>query len=136
MTLHKQALYRGHGIALYFLVSIVLATTSHATSSHRVSVSLLKQESSVRTSAVNRDAYIVRIQSKSGRVFVARIVDQYPGYSPRPVFFPTTSDIHYSVSLRRASYCDSVTDGVELQCFEVIHSSWHVPKSAEDQWWK
>jgi hypothetical protein len=108
---------------------------------HRVHVTILRCESSIHTSVSNRDAYIVRVQPKSGKQFVARIVDQYPGYSDAPLISRTKDDVLLSVALRRTPYCDSemrVTDGPEsMKCFEVVHESWRLPKSAnEDQWWK
>jgi hypothetical protein len=119
------------------LVVIPLPVTAHAVlASHRVNVTLLKQESSVHTSLANRDSYIVRIRPKTGKMFEARIVDEYPGDLPAPALLPARDDINYSVSLRRAPYCDSVTDGSEIKCFEADHNSWRSPKTIEDQWWK
>ena len=124
-------------LALLFLVAVPLPIAARAAlASHRVSVTLLRQESSIHTSLTNRDSYIVRVQPKSGRSFDARIVDQYPSYVPAAALLPASDDINYSVSLRRAPYCDSVLDGSKMKCFEVVHDTWRVPKPAEDQWWK
>jgi hypothetical protein len=108
---------------------------------HRVKVTIIHREASIHTSISNRDAYLVRIMPKSGRAFVARIVDQYPAYSDAPGFSPTRDEISISVALRRAPYCDeggNDDDGERMvQCFEVVHESWRFPKAAiEEQWWR
>ena len=123
------------GLSLFVAFPLPIAVCS-AQASHRVSVTLLRQESSIHTSLTNRDSYIVRIQPKSGKRFDARIVDQYPSYVPDAALLPASDDINYSVSLRRAPYCDSVLDGSKMKCFEVVHETWRLPKAAEDQWWK
>jgi hypothetical protein len=107
--------------------------------SHRVKVTILRRESSIHSSISNRDEYVVRIQPKSGKRFVARIVDQYPGYSDAPLIGAGKDGVLLSVSLRRAPYCDSDMNpeyGLEsMKCFEVVHDSWRLPKNADD-WWK
>lgn len=107
---------------------------------HRVNVTILRCESSIRTSVGNRDAYVVRVRPKSGREFEARIVDEYPGYS-NPSLISLDKDVaSASVALRRAPYCDSEPSGQrgahQIRCFAVVHGSWRIPKSREDQWWK
>lgn len=132
---------------VYSCTLLVMAiVASHVTSvasenGHRVHVTIIRCESSIHTSVSNRDAYIVRVQPKSGKQFVARIVDQYPGYSDAPLISHTKDDVLLSISLQRAPYCDSAmnpADSLEsMKCFEVVHGSWRLPKSAnEDQWWK
>lgn len=128
----------------FCLLAIVLLASAHrviaSESSHRVHVTILRCESSIHTSLSNRDAYIARVQSRSGKQFVARIVDRYPGYSDAPLLTPAKDDAPLSVALRRAPYCDSQAsepDGTDqMRCFEVVHGSWRLPKNTEDQWWK
>jgi hypothetical protein len=126
--------------AILFVGQIGIGSCSSREVAHRVNVTILRCESSIRTSVSNRDAYVVRVRPKSGREFEARIVDEYPGYSePSPISF----DKHIesaSVALRRAPYCDSEASGQsrndQIRCFEVVHGSWRIPKSRGDQWWK
>ena len=132
MRTKQQRLYW----STHFAIVGLLAACAHAQATHRVHVVVLHSESSIRTSLANRDAYIVRIESKSGKAFTARIVDQYPGCAEAPALLPGNENIHYSVSLRRAPYCDGMTNGTEMECFEVVHDSWRIPKTSEDQWWK
>jgi hypothetical protein len=123
-------------------VTGALTVTDHSfgEQAHRVRVAIITQESTVHTSVGNRDAYVVRVQPKSGNSFVARIVDSYPGYSDAVVVTAAKDDARISVALRRAPYCDTErtgTDGAdEMRCFEVVHGSWRLPKVDKDEWWK
>jgi hypothetical protein len=105
-----------------------------------VNVTVIKCESSIRTSVGNRDAYVVRVQPKSGKEFVARIIDEYPNSSDVSLISVAKDDAVFSVAIRRTPYCDSEanrTDSVDqMRCFQVVHGSWRQPKSIEDQWWK
>lgn len=127
--------------AVCCLGGCIAASVLHADMAHRVKVTILRHESSVRTSLGNRDSYLVKVIPKSGKVFVSRIVDTYPEYSDTPRLDLVKDGEVLSVSLRPAQYCDaSATPDGEVQpvrCFQVIHSSWRLPKDAtEDHWWK
>jgi hypothetical protein len=126
--------------AILVVGQIGICSCSASEVAHRVNVTILRCESSILTSVGNRDAYVVRVRPKSGGEFEARIVDEYPGYSD-PSLISLDKDVaSASVTLRRASYCDSEASrqgGTDLiRCFEVVHGSWRIPKSREDQWWK
>ena len=108
---------------------------------HRVNVTVVRQESSVHGSLGNRDAYLIRVMPKSGKGFVARMIDAYPGYVDGGPFLSLTKGETVSVTLRRLPYCDGKfkeDDSDEsLRCFEVIHGSWRGHKVlAKDEWWK
>lgn len=126
--------------SFFVTVASMVAGRAFGEKAHRVRVVIIKQESTVHTSVGNRDAYVVRVEPKSGNQFVARIVDRYPGYSDTALIPAVENDSHFSVALRRAPYCDSgqiETDKTDqMRCFEVVHGSWRLPKQAEDQWWK
>lgn len=138
MTLFLKRVRYCYPLFVFLVVSHAIVNASEA--SHRVTVTVLRHESSIRTSVGNRDAYVVRVQPKGGVSFVARIVDRYPGYSDTALIPAAENDSHLSVALRRAPYCDSgqiETDSTDqMRCFEVVHGSWRLPKQAEDQWWK
>jgi hypothetical protein len=113
---------------------------AQSSAAHRVKIMLLSHESSIHTSLENRDAYIVRVTARSGREFVARIIDEYPGYAADPPFSSFADGTVFSVALRRMAYCDgSLSEDVQqsMRCFALVHGSWKLPKpGADEQWWK
>jgi hypothetical protein len=126
------------GLLLVVLLSCRLSYSAPG-SSHRVDVTVLSVESSIHTSLTNRNAYLVRVKPKRGKAFVAKVVDEYPGYMDSSPISPENGEAEMSVMLRRTPYCD---DGVgpetdALRCFEVVHKSWrsHAHDAAAD-WWK
>ena len=108
-------------------------------STHRVNVTVLRVESSLHTSLTNRNAYLVRVRPKHGEAFVAKAVDEYPGYMDSSPISLGNGEAEMSVALRRAPYCDGGVGGESetLRCFEVVHKSWrsHGHDAAAD-WWK
>jgi hypothetical protein len=125
------------GLLLTELSALGYAQSSAA---HRVKITLLSHESSIHTSLENRDAYIVRVTARSGREFVARMIDEYPSYAADPPFSSLADGAVFSVALRKMAYCDSgLADGVQqpMRCFALVHGSWKLPKAdADEQWWK
>lgn len=105
---------------------------------HRVSVAIVRRESYVHSSVANRDSYLIQITPKSGKPFTARMIDEYPSYEEGLPFASLGDGAAFSVTLRRASYCDDLEDaGSSIRCFAVVHGSWKVPKGQlRDEWWK
>lgn len=129
-------LYRSAFILLWSALPCIAGQQSH-----RVKITIIRQESSVHTTVTHRDSYIAQVHLKDGKQFIARILDQYPGYDRSLNLQPLSDGAMYSVSLRRAADCDSLnTDAADvgqMKCFEAIHGSWRLPRSvSQDQWWK
>ena len=108
---------------------------------HRVNAVFVSRESSIHTSLSNRDAYVIRIITKRGSVFTARMVDEYPAYGEGFPASSLTEGESFSVALRRMPYCDGgfnkMEDDESLRCFEAVHGSWKTPKSQpKDEWWQ
>jgi hypothetical protein len=131
---------KSRNYAFYFLAVIMPTIVLHGETTHRVKVVLIRQESALHTSLAKRDVYLVSVKPKSGKDFVARVVDQYPEYADTPAVSSGNGEALLSVSLRRAPYCDGAMMGSgeegTVRCFEVVHGSWRLPKTKEDQWWK
>jgi hypothetical protein len=132
---------KGRKYAFYFVASIMATVIAQGESAHRVKVIFLRQESALHTSLENRDVYLVSVRPKKGTDFVARVVDQYPGYADTPHVSSANSEMLLSVTLRRAPYCDGAPTGPNdegtVRCFEAVHGSWRLPKHGiEEQWWK
>jgi hypothetical protein len=130
-------------LSIFLLSSSFFTCSGHTATNraHRVTVAIVRQESSIHGSLENRDAYLVRVAPKSGKEFVARMIDVYPGYAEGGPFLSLAEGDTVSVALRRLPYCDGgfgdeAKDGT-LRCFEVIHGSWKGNKVlARDEWWK
>jgi hypothetical protein len=107
---------------------------------HRVHVTVLRRTSSIHTSVSNRDEYLVRVTTKRGNAFVAKIIDEYPGYVDAAPFFSMSDTPPFSATLKRATYCDGgVGEGggdEPVRCFAIVHGSWHFPVTPGEQWWK
>lgn len=111
--------------------------------SHRVHATVLRRESSIRTSLSNRDVYLIQVVPKSGKAFVARMIDEYPPYADTLPDFVVGDEEKFSVALRRTPYCDEPMGqtnptGAEpsVRCFAVVHDSWKINDPVRDQWWK
>ena len=126
--------------AFYFVAGVMAAMVAQGEATHRVKVVLIRQESALHTSLAKRDVYLVSVKPKSGKDFVARVVDQYPEYADTPGVSSGNAEALLSVTLRRAPYCDGAAMGSNeegtVRCFEAVHGSWRLPKTKEDQWWK
>jgi hypothetical protein len=78
---------------------------------------------------------------KHGNAFVAKMIDEYPGYLDAAPFVSKNETASFSVALQRTPYCDGgLIEDVEeesMRCFAVVHGSWKIPKTqAKDEWWK
>jgi len=108
---------------------------------HRVMVTVVHRESSIHTSVANRDSYLIQVTPKSGKVFTARMIDEYPAFEETLPDASVSDGADFSVALRRSSYCDDRWSGKDakssMRCFAVVHGSWKVPKGQlRDEWWK
>jgi hypothetical protein len=108
---------------------------------HRVKVTVVRRESSIHSSVANRDSYLIQVTPKSGKVFMARMIDEYPPYEDTLPLTSVNDGAGFSVALRRAAYCDDglTTSSLDssMRCFAVVHGSWKVPKGQlRDEWWK
>ena len=108
---------------------------------HRVKISIVRHESSIRTSIGNRDAYLIRIAPKSGKVFIARMVDEYPAYEQTLPFASLNDGALFSVALRPIADCHGetadVTAEAPVRSFLVVHGSWRIRKAqTKDEWWR
>jgi hypothetical protein len=108
---------------------------------HRVRVSIVRHESSIHTSVGNRDAYLVRVTPKSGKVFIARMVDEYPAYEETLPLSSLIDGALFSVALRPTPDCDweAPDENAEgpVRCFSVVHGSWKLGKlQNKDEWWR
>jgi hypothetical protein len=130
-----------------FLLSALLivgqsegAYASASDAAHRVNVSIIRQESLVRSSTGNRGAYVVHVTTRTGSDFIARIVDRYPADDEAVPLSNISAGGIVSVVLKPTHYCDDSTGAGRLQrarCFAVIHDSWRIPKEqTTDEWWK
>jgi hypothetical protein len=112
-------------------------------SSHRVHATILRRESSLHTSLSNQDVYLIQVIPKSGKVFTARMIDEYPSYANALPDSVLREGGSLSVALRRAPYCDeapgqatSVDADSSVRCFAVVHGSWKFKGLVRDEWWK
>jgi hypothetical protein len=134
-TCHRRVILILLTIALYSVNSLAALEQSH-----RVTVSIIRQESSIHTSIGNRDAYLIKVTSKTGRVYDGEMIDEYPSYAEGLPTSSLSDGETLSVALRRTRYCDTETKETNLaspvRCFEVVHGSWKLPKAQRDEWWK
>jgi len=116
------------GLLIFALVSFPGRSASDQP--HRVTVAIVRLESSVHSSVANRDSYLIQVTPKSGRVFTARMIDEYPAYEQTLPFASIGDGAAFSVALRRASYCDDLENaGSSIRCFAVVHGSWKTPRA-------
>jgi hypothetical protein len=112
--------------------------------SHRVHITIVRQESSIRSSTGNRDAYLVRITPAKGKPFDARMIDRYPSYDEELPSSLIGENVLVSVELQRTPGCDqpvvesaALTNEEPVHCFALVHHSWKAPKGqAVEEWWK
>jgi hypothetical protein len=109
---------------------------------NRVHATVLGRESSVHTSVSNQDVYLIQVVPKSGKAFLAKMIDEYPPYADALPDAILSEGGKLSVALRRAPYCDQPlpvnTTGTDssVRCFAVVHGSWKVKSLVRDEWWK
>lgn len=122
-------------VTLYASMAMTLSASEQV---HRVKVTIVLRESSLHSSVVNRDSYLIQVSPKSGKAFTARMIDEYPSYEDKLPYISVSDGAAFSVALRRASYCDDLENaGSSIRCFAVVHGSWKVPKGQHrDEWWK
>lgn len=131
--------------AMTMLLSIFYSWSELAASeiSHRVHATVLRRESSLHTSLSNQDVYLIQVVPKSGKAFLAKMIDEYPSYADALPDAVLSEGGKLSVALRRTPYCDQPlgpvnTTGTDqsVRCFAVVHGSWKGKGLVRDEWWK
>jgi hypothetical protein len=132
--------------AIALLTTITLCSSCLASSEehrfHRVTITVVAHESTLRTSMTNRDAYRMRVQTSRGETFEALAVDAYPSYEDELPSGLQAEGLSFSVRLKRSPDCDrtppnAVLSGT-LPCFSLEHGSWKIPRGMrlEQAWWR
>jgi hypothetical protein len=135
-----MAVFRVIGAVVLWSIVLFTVQALHAenVTAHRVRATIIRQESSLRTTVSNRDVYLVRITTQSGRTFDAVVVDSYPGYAEALPLSGSNSKGSFSMRLLRTRYCDRPDDqtGSNIPCFAVERNSVKTHAGTTDQWWR
>jgi hypothetical protein len=127
---------------IMFAIMISSAGLSATETPHRIKVVVVQRQSSIHSSTGNLDIYLVRLVPKSGRAFVAKMIDEYPSYAATLPESSAVEGATFSAALRRTPYCDSKSSAggadQSVRCFAVVHGSWKLSKPVrmEEMWWK